>query len=379
MKAKRVKTAAAALLSAALLSGCYPTGNEEPRSDIVSGESPASNSENISSGQTGVISAEDSSQQAQKSISYNITLPQNPPSTVSQIRLQVRKWKENEIESIFLDGKTVAEQYTYEPDFFPNDLCYVYKTSDDWQIIRAPGQFTADNMAVKNGEFQYSAVCDPLKSVCFASDEELSVFSSEDAIKRVNEILDRLKIPYGTPYVIPVKADAANEYLGFCAENYENFSYTPWEQENEVYILKYPLLYDGIELTMYDMKILGANDFGSGASIDAVVSKNDIISLRGRTIFQAEYETEEQISVKYNADFCLNKIKEFYSPQIISEETQFFDCKIVYVPVKKESEEYLSVAPAWEFDGDTQIGTFPFKQPISQYVYAHNGNRYSEF
>lgn len=367
---KRLSVFAAAAALTALLTGCYPTGNEDPRSDIVN----ESSSENA-----GDISAENSQLQIKKSISYNITLPENTPSAVAQIRLRVRKWEENEIESIFLDGKTVADKYTYEPDFFPDDLCYVYKTSDDWQIIRAPGQFTADNMALKNGEFQYSAVCDPLKSVCFASDEELSDFSREDAKKRVNEILDRLNIPYGAPYVIPVNANAANDYLKLCAESYDNFSYTPWKSENEVYILKYPLMYEGTELAMSDMKIPGANDYGSGASIDAVVSKNDIISIRGRTIYQAEYETEEQIPVNYDADFSLNKIKEFYSPRIISKETQFFDCKIVYVPVKKESEECLSFSPAWEFDGDIKTETFPFKQPIFQYVYAQNGFRYSEY
>lgn len=377
MKTKQVKTAVAVLLSVLLLPGCYPTGNEGSRSDIVNEEITSSNTENIASGQiVGDISTENSPQQ---NISYNLTLPTNTPSTVSQIRLQVRKWKENEIESIFLDGKTVVDKYTYEPDFFPDDLCYVYKTSDDWQIIHAPGQFTADNFGAKDSGFQYGNVCPSLTSVCFASDEELSAFSSDDAARRVNEILDKLNIPYGTPYIIPVKADEANKYLKFCEGRYDDFSYTPWSEENEVYILIYPLVYEGIELTMTGMKIPGANDFGSGASIEAVVSKDDIISLRGKTIFQSEYETEEEVSVKYNAEFGLNKIKEFYSPQIISKETQFFDCKIIYAPVKKESEEIQSFAPVWEFDGDKKTEIFPFKQQISQFVYAQNGIRYSEY
>lgn len=377
MRTKQVKTAVAALLSVSLLSGCYPTGNQDPRSDIATGEMTTRNSENTTSGQiVGDTSPENTPQQ---NINYNLTLPQNSPSTVPQIRLQVRKWEENEIESIFLDGKTVVDQYTYEPDFFPDDLCYVYRTSDDWQIIRAPGQFTADNFGAMGSGFQYGAVCPSLTRVCFASDEELSAFSSEDATQRVNEILKKLNIPYGIPYIIPAKADTANEYLKFCEETRDNFSYTPWSEENEVYILIYPLVYEGIELAMAEMKIPGANDFGNGATIEAIVSKDDIISLRGRTIFQAEYETEADVSVKYNAEFGLNKIKEFYLPQIISEETQFLDCKLVYAPVKKESEEIQSFAPVWEFDGDKKTETFPFKEPFSQYVYTQSGIRYSEY
>ena len=345
-------------------------------SDVVSGEMTASNSENTASDPSvGGNSAENPSQQ---NISYNLTLPANTPRTVSQIRLEVRKWKEDEIESIFLDGKTVVDQYTYEPDFFPGDLCYVYRTSDDWQIIRAPGQFTVDNWSAKDGNFHYGTVCSPLTSVCHASDEELSAFSRDNAVKRVNEILDRLDIPYGVPYIIPVKADMANRYLK-SFEGRQGFSYTPWGEENEVYILIYPLIYEGIELTMDEMKLPGESYYGRGASIEVVVSKNDLISIRGKTIYQTEYKTEEQITVKYNADYGLNKIKEFYSQQIISEEIQFSECKLVYVPVKKESEECLSFAPAWEFDGDEESRFSPFKRPISQYVYVHNGNRYPEY
>ena len=345
-------------------------------SDIAGGEITAGNPENSAYDPSGGgNSAENPSQ---LNISYNLTLPANTPSTVSQIHLEVRKWKEDEIESIFLDGKTVVDQYTYEPDFFPGDLCYVYRTSDDWQIIRAPGQITVDNWSAKDGNFHYGTVCSPLTSVCHASDEELSAFSRDNAVKRVNGILDRLDIPYGEPYIIPVKADTANRYLR-SFERRQGFSYTPWEEENEVYILIYPLIYEGIELTMDEMNIPGESHYGRGASIEAVVSKTDLISIRGKTIYQAEYKTEEQISVKYNADYGLNKIKEYYSQQSISEEIQFSGCKLVYVPVKKESEECLSFAPAWEFDGDEESRFSPFKRQISQYVYAHNGNRYSKY
>ena len=255
MRTKQVKTAAAVLLSVTLLSGCYPTGDQDPRSDIVNEEITASNTENTSSGQSiGDTSDENSPRQ---NISYDLTLPPNTPSTVSQIRLQVRKWKENEIESLFLDGKTVVDQYTYEPDFFPDDLCYAYRTSDDWQVIRAPGQFTADNLAVKDGNFHYAAVYPSFTKVCLANDEELSAFSRDDAVKRVNAILDKLDIPCGDPYIIPVKADVANEFLKADEERYDDFSYTPWGEENEIYILIYPLIYEGIELTMDEMKIPG--------------------------------------------------------------------------------------------------------------------------
>ena len=370
MKRKQIIiTAAVILLLVSLLPGCYPTGNEDPRSDHE--EVTAGNPENTENA-------------PQQNISYDITLPANTPDTVSQIRLQVRKWKENEIESLFLAGKTVVEQNTYEPDFFPDDLRYVYKTSDNWWVVREPGVFTADNRSALVGEFHYGAVYPSFTKVCLASDEELSAFSRGDAIKRVNEILDKLDIPYGTPYVIPVKADTANEdlkaygeFLKVIGED-DDFSYTPWGEENEIYILIYPLIYEGMELAMYDMKIPGTNDYVGGASVEAVVSKDDLISIRGRTIYQAEYETEEQISVKYGAEFSLNKIKEFYAPQIIFEETEFYHCKLVYVPIKKESEEYLSVAPAWEFDGTEQSDYSPTKTPITQFVYAHNGNRYSE-
>lgn len=83
----------------------------------------------------------------------------------------------------------------------------------------------------------------PNRPQVLGSDEELSAFSSEDATQRVNGILNKLNIPYGTPYIIPVKADTANEYLKFCEERYADFSYTPWTQENELYILIYPLIY----------------------------------------------------------------------------------------------------------------------------------------
>lgn len=363
------------LLSVTLLSGCYPSepiGNKA----IMPQKSGLDSNQNIDENNSVYLQTE--------SLIVDMELPLDIPSEVARLKLTYKKWDKARMTEILLDGKEIEEQEERGCTFFPNEKFYSYETKDQFFIYFEPGRFCIEDKELNRGEFKYGSVYTYAYNDFMSSDEELSAFSREDAVTRVNEFLDKLGIVnYGTPRISPITADFANTVLssfkGRDNKLGQPFEYTPWTVDDEIYFLRYPLIYGTAVLSDEPHSIPQKDWFIDGSYIDAAVSKDKIIKIWGSGIFSEEYETADKVSINYNSNQAVEKLKDFYSNLILDAPANYYQCKMVYLPYDVTADFMtVSCTPAWEFYGYTDNEKFPYKYQCKECFYADTGIRYFE-
>lgn len=386
---KKIITVVSTLALISLLAGCFPSGKKPAATDTDSGNvdvGTGSVDVGSNSGGVGVNSNENSgssddgeqqSIQLPENLSLNIERPQNTPTELPEITLSLKRWDKAEMEKLFLDGKEIEKELVNDSDLIPDEKHYVYDTKDQYRLIFEPGRFTFDDKATLGGEYFYGSV------YCYgdehlASKENLSAFSQENARSRVDAVLDKLEITnYGEPVVVPLKADYANEILAGLKNDFpDEFDYTLWTTDEEIYVLHYPLVYEGIELTTNIFQLQQKEWAADGSKITAVVSKDKILSITAKGICSESYKSSESIKINYDYDKVLGELKKFYSNLLLDEPVCFTGGKLVYAPYDMEDYATIIFKPAWEFSGYDEMTYFPYKSIHYEYFYADTGSRY---
>lgn len=361
-----------------LLGGCFPSEERE-----ISDVTPSQNTE-----QSGIISnSEQSGQQQPDNLIWDMNLSYATPSEVTSLKLTLKKWDKEEVENILLDGKEIEEQFERDCQFYPSEKHYSYDTKDQLRIYFEPGLIVIDDKGELGGKYQYGLV-DCEAEICTASDEELTAFSREDAVNRVNALTDKLGITnYGEPLITPIKADFANDVLASYngrKDKYGNeYEYIPWTNNEEMYVLIYPFVFENMELAMRGFQIPQTTDKWSNTpSIIAVVTKDKIIRYSANCVYSAEYDAVENISVKHGFNSAVEDINRFYSNLLLEKPVTYYSGKMVYIP-REMTDDNMTVTfvPAWEFLGYTELWEAP--SPFNryqeyQYFYADTGFRYIE-
>lgn len=375
----RLTKFAAIITLAALLGGCYPSEKKETTTDSSVGNTEQSG-----------VSSPDSEQSVQlqtENVTFDLNAPANIPGEVPSIKLTLKKWDKNELERLLLDGKEIEEQIERDCQFYPGEKHYSYDTKDQLRIIFEPGWLVIDDKDALGGKYKYGSVFNYPEN-CTASDEELDAFSREDAVNRVNALIDKLGITnYGEPLITPIKADFANEVLasrvGHKDKQGNEFEYTPWTTDEEMYVLNYPFVFENTELAMFGFGIpQSTNKVSEPPCINAVVTKDKIISFSANGVYSASYETVENIPINYDYNKIFYELKKFYSNFVPEQPITYYSGKSVYIPREMTDDEMtVTFVPGWEFLGYSELWDMPSpfdRHQEYQYFYADTGYRYIE-
>ena len=380
---KKIITAVSALTLISLLAGCFPSGKKPAATDTDSGNvDVGTGSVDVESNSGGVdvnsnensFPSDDGEQQSiqlPENLSLNIARPQNTPTELPEITLSLKRWDKAEMEKLFLDGKEIEKELVNDSTLFPDEKHYALYATDQFRLYFEPGMFLFEDYAALDDEYCYSAMVNQGDEI-FASDEDLTAFSQEDARSRVEAILDKLEITnYAEPVVVPIKADFANERL-----THWEFDSTPWTADEEIYILHYHLVYEGIELTTNNFQFQLIEYSAGNSEITAVVSKDKILRIYADSIYSESYKSSESVKLNYNYDKALGELKKFYSYLLLDEPVCLTGGKLVYVPYDMEDHATIIFKPTWEFSGYIEESRFPYKRPCYEYFYADTGMRY---
>ncbi len=363
MKEKTAKTICVVLLTV-LLSGCYPS---EPK-----GTSDTDFSENYTENTRTSVYSDDMT-------SRDVNSVDKTEKEIRTLSLTLKRWDVEKIKGMFLDGAEIEEEKEQDTLFHPGEKLFIYDTKDERRVLFEPGRLIVDDKAALGGEFKYGTVFH-YGEAPFATNEELSAFSRSDAQKRVNSMLDELGITnYGTPTIVPINAKFANEILEYHKEKaQEDFDYTAWSENEEIYVLHYPLEYEGIELAQNGFQ-LPRDDWATDApKITAVVTRDKIISITADSIYSTDYNALDNAVINCGLEEARIRLSEFYSNLINDGVTKFNEGKLVYIPYAMTDDMTISFKPSWEFAGYTENNFFPYKHECYQYFYADNGARYEE-
>lgn len=398
---KRLTKITAIIALAALLGGCYPSGKTETPSDSAVGgkeQSGVSSEGSEQGGETPVFTLPDD-------IEFDLNLPENAPDKIPSVTLKLKTWDIEGIRKMFFDGKKLTDENEHDEKFYPGRKMYYWETADI-SVVIGPDIFYYDDKAALGGRSQYGTVLqysfadNSLTDDCYASDEELSAFSREDAKKRVGEMLKNLGINnLSEPRIISFHAELANKILPMFKEWKDNagepFEYTPWTENEEVYILRYSQKYENTELASMGVEYPYPSDGGfmtRDPGIIAAVTKDKIIQLQCMSIYEESYDAGESFPVDYSAEQAVGKLKEYLSNIVPNESTttKYYGCKLVYIPyVGTEDNLTVSFKPAWEIAGystwklleddvdDPDFYYYTHRGQENEYIWADTGHRYT--
>lgn len=354
---KHIRLLLSFLLCAAMLTGCYPDGTV--RNDVY-GNADMSEIEEIVDGI--------------ENLELDLKLPATPSEDIYLLQVEYRRWDNDKLQEMFLEGKTVTESYEYESDYFSEEFRYVYMTDDEYLLIFESGRLSNWSTSEKDkmkrwveSWFNSSYNLDVL-----FTDENVSSFSRADAQKAVDGMFDKLGITNpAEPYVYAITVEGINAL--FPLLGYEDTA----SEDDEVYVFEYPLECEGIPVVMFPVfmpgKTAGEYDYFIGAHISTVVDREGRIEFSGNGIISAEYEKGEKAEINFSAADALKLIISEYSGGYLRETVTFYDCRLVYVPVKKEGEYSYTLSPMWQIDYYTDFDGILHVE--HEYVNAVTGNK----
>lgn len=387
---KKLAIAGVLLALVTLLVGCYPTGR-----------TPIENSD-IKNSDHSVDPQSSQAIEISDKFVLDIDVLDNNSSEIPAIKLALKTWSKEEIEQLFLSDKHIEEESERDETFYQGEKMYLWETMDKLRVVIQPGRFSYDDNSELDGKYKYGSVYTAamndcaLIDDCYATNNELSVFSYIDAEKRVKDMTDKLGITnLGEPRIISINAELANTLLsdleGSEDKAGEVFEYTPWTENEEIYILRYPQIYENTELAMTPITYKYSDKEGGFVTdecgVIAVVSKDEILSLHTSTIFSESYETLKKVPVNYDANQALEKFKEYLSNLVPISTTKYYGCKLVYIPYSGTADnKSVMFKPAWEFAGYTLVvdeGASEFRYflnraQIYEFIWADTGYRYIE-
>lgn len=306
---------------------------------------------------------------------------QSPEAVVTQvpaIKVKVKKWDEEKLKALFISPEDSFE-YTERPAQMFNEgrrcLYDGVKGTDkeEFWLGYETGNLTAEYQSNMKGHLHLASALKVYDYGDYFGDKDLSLFTREDAKNMVSPILAQLGITNaGEPEIHAFTAENANEYLakdGYGAKGDLEFTYPTWSKEDEMYILTYPLVYDGLPLTTESLskgELDGKFIPYSGSYIEAVVTKDKILSIRGFNVFSSDYEKGESVTVKCDYESALEKGKDYYknyteefnnTGYMGTYDYQIESCQLVYTPYFDDDEyaelytekEGLAITEDYEF------------------------------
>lgn len=329
------------------LTSCYPTGDKTVNQDSISdyvGNIDGSQDSNLS--KETASDSEDSGniELDLKNVKVSLTLPEYDTTSLREICVNRKEFDPDKLVEIFLDDEQDISLQESESSFTDGCMYQYYEANDEKYVSYEPGYATYADLPQRR-DYSYSLVYSATFSYDMEetfSSVEFDDFSIAEARNTVETYLEKMGIDnYGSPNVYSITAEDANNYFdsfGIVVDKHSN-PMKKWTEEQQCYILVYPIEYNGIEFSI-DKEV----------SISAIITKNDLIELSCDDIIDLSTVVEgEGIDVQYDAEQALNMIIDQYERMIIDNPVNIIDCKLSYITKEGSKTISQTYVPVWEF------------------------------
>ncbi len=337
---KSKKLAALAVSCSLLLTACYPSGGA-------------------------VVSTEDNSilsQQIEDIASGNDHLEvddlpdENIIDELPKINVKVMEWDDDRLNELFLKSRPDLKYYEFPSDYYTDENYRLYddETSDEAYWLVVQDGFLSSEIRRDFPIYGYGTLQSSLGTHCFNdyfTDDSISFLSRKDAINKCTALLTEVGITnYAEPNVYAITADKVNVY--WKEEKYTE--YEEWTSDDEIYILRFPIEYEGVPVTTVcssSRDIGGHGGYFVGSYIDFIVDENEIIFMDCFTIFSPEYEAGENVEIKCSEENALKIAAEHYDSMVLGgQDIKISGCELVYVPYEQRDEKNFTLIPMWKID-----------------------------
>lgn len=339
---KRLAAAVILVLISLTVSGCYPTGEEEPDNFSVE------------------VFEETHFEYSKPNLTVSFDLPEIPENIPSKIKLRKKFYDFWEVSGLFFDGETIGPEQVHEiPE--RNFISYTLPNTTSLRTYFNRLKFFDREMQREDeieGAVNYCEVlnrcrdCD--REICCITDEELPGFPLQGALDRANELISVLGITdLGEPEIYSISLKTYEKLKQFGWESMFNENY-PLTEDDEVYVFEFPKIFGGIEVGYYDMKDpdLDLNTNIIDPKICVGVAKDRIFSFTEQA-YEPGYEIISGEPIQFGLDYAISKLRDYLdkTPYGVSKIATINKAKLVYFPVGYNEKGTLEFVPVWSFEG----------------------------
>jgi len=349
------------IAAVSFLTGCFPTGTRQANNDTTLAELQA---------------------RADKleNLTLDLDLPDNTPDEMPELKLTARSWDESMLKKLFLDGKTITAFYEY-PGWYNEEFgesYYYYETADNHVFLYETGRFFDKNKDEdkysKYGIYSIESLNNILRIGDILTAKELEGFSPSDAEKMAEDIIEKIGIKnYGKPEITAINSEDANKLYSIQYKPDSSNDIEVLPKEKEFYLLRYPLMYEGYILNEWETPISIPNKTVPASYINVIAVKDEIVSVEIRGVYNDEYETGENIPIKFKASDILETIVSRYEKTVNSKQITISDIKLVYAANMINGKEYNFI-PVWQVDFSTHDAAYGCGFMHREYYNARTGN-----
>lgn len=336
------------LIAALSFTACYPTG-EVSNSDEIKQyvtEAPTNNSQTADDES---LNVEEHTNTELKNVKLSLDYPQSPEK-IPEINSHFQKWDNEKAKLVFLEGKGDIIEESHESDLNPEEMRYVYDIPGEYRLIMESGRLSYSYRGNSNRDeytvLQSSWSMEEIDKIF--GHEELEGFSSQDAVKKVTDILDECGInEYGTPIIYPLHADIVNNYF---QENFSDFAKKDgtiysvnWTQEEEAYLIVFPQTAGDITYSL------------STTSLDAIVTRDGITELSISNWNDESTTINNNQNLVYSSTDATNILINYYESAILDYPVELLNCQLTMYPESETGEFPIHYIPTWEFTEKVQV------------------------
>lgn len=344
------------VLVSAMMTGCFPTTeNKQNSNSSLSGDnSSGANNENDVSEFPTYIEDRDVEK---LTIKANVNIPADFDinQKVSIVSAKPATWDRESIVSGISNGRQVVDEFSGE-NSRPDDRFYSYTFDDNSNLTFYLG--SVSYYTEMEAEYQYTYYFDNYENFKdedtlkkMFSDKNIDGVEKGDAVDNANQVISLLDIDdiLGKPQIYSMDAASVN----FLQDEYDardkyGDKVSKWSDEQEAYLLIYPVLYQNIPSLC--MNANGENELISSSKVYFIYGKNGLITFNVSGIFDVKSTVQE--SYTYSPLDAIQSVKDFFENIIMDTEIEISLIKLAYITrYDFENITEWRIEPVWFIDG----------------------------
>lgn len=344
------------VLVSAMMTGCFPTTeNRQNSNSSLSGDnSSGANNENDVSEFPTYIEDRDVEK---LTIKANVNIPADFDinQKVSIVSAKPVTWDRENIVSGLSNGRQIVDEISGE-NSGPDDIFYSYTFDDNSNLVFSLGNVSY--YTEMEAEYQYTYYFDNYENFKdedtlkkMFSDKNIDGIEKSDAVNNANQVISLLEIDdiLGGPQIYSMDAASVN----FLQDEYDardkyGEKVSKWSDEQEAYLLIYPVLYQNIPLLC--INATGENESISLSKVYFIYGKNGLITFNVSGVFDVKSTVQE--SYTYSPLDAVQSIKDSFENIIMDTEIEISLIKLAYITrYDFENITEWRIEPVWFIDG----------------------------
>lgn len=285
------------------------------------------------------------------------TVEENTSEQAKVYNAVYKKWNEETLHALFMDGKTVVDSDEYPSDINPDINRKWFDYDDNTTIVYENG----DILYYKESDYDYRYIADCVfwgkddGNVLF-NESELEGFEAEAAVEQSDRIVNELGMSVHSKEIIALDVenlkivDDIRDLNGNRIDKHDKIL-PEWTTNQEAYMIIYTLETGNMPVTQNSF--VSNNICSEGSRVYSVVSKSGVEVFNAYVVYDIA-ESEKTVNI-CTAQQAAEAIAQKYDKDIARFPTDIENCKLVYAPVAIEFGKKYELRPVWEFYSNTHV------------------------